>query len=314
MPKEVLEYRCLLISPGDVREDRDGLTSTVVHWNAQVGDALGARVELVKWETHSAPDISAQPQDVLNRQIVENCDFAVAIFWYRLGTPTNNYDSGSIEEINKLRESGKRVLVYFCSRAIPQDALDIDQFKRLQDVKNEFQEQGLLGSYSDTENLKQQFLLHLTKVVSDLLSKDRSDISQFRQLQPTTLPKPDVRVKVKGGLAMMPFGEAEDILIIEVQNHSPTTVFLGNVQIRLQDKRNLFPPTDAITREYQKRRELRPGEKFSFNISPSVVTERVQVEEVVCAVVSDDIERTYESDPEELQSLLKGIVERKKNA
>jgi hypothetical protein len=221
MPKEILEYRCLLISPGDVQEERNALGDSVTRWNAQIGDALGARVELIRWEIHSAPDMSAPPQKVLNSQIVEDCDFAIAVFWYRLGTPTENYPSGSIEEIEKIRESGKRVLIYFSSQAIPQDALDMDQYKRLQEIKTKYQQEGLLGTYSDTENLNQQFILHLTKVIAEFLSKDRSNISQFRELQSTTLPKPDVRIKVSGGFVQMPTGRIEDILILEVQNHSP---------------------------------------------------------------------------------------------
>ncbi len=314
MPKEILEYRCLLISPGDVQEERKGLTDTVAHWNAQIGDALGARVELVKWEIHSAPDMSASPQKVLNSQIVEDCDFAVAVFWYRLGTPTENFQSGSIEEIEKIRESGKRVLIYFSSRAIPQGALETNQYQLLQEIKNNYQQQGLLGSYSDTENLKQQFILHLTKVITEFLSKDRSNLSQFQELQPVTLPKPDVRVKVNGGFVTMPIGGIEDIIIIEVQNHSPMTVFLGNVQIKLKGNRVLFPPSDAITKEYQRRRELRPGEKFSFNVLPGTIIEKVPVEDVICAVVSDDIERTYESDQESIQLLLKSMIEKRKHA
>lgn len=314
MPKEILEYRCLLISPGDVQVERDGLAKSVVDWNAQVGDALGARVELIRWETHSAPDMSAPPQEVLNTQIVEDCDLAVAVFWYRLGTPTEQFASGSIEEIEKLRESGKRVLIYFSSQPIPQGALDTDQFQRLQEVKNEYQQQGLLGSFSDTENLKQQFILHLTKVITELLSKDRSNISKFRELQPTSLPKPDIRVKVNGGFVSMPIGEIKDVLIIEVQNHSPMTIFLGNVQIKIKGNKILFPQSDAITGEYQKRRELRPGEKFSFNILPETIMSKVSIDEIVSAVVSDDIERTYESDQESIQSLLNSMIKRRNKA
>lgn len=309
MPKEILEYRCLLISPGDVEKEREAIAESVAYWNAQVGDALGAKVELVRWETHSAPDISAPPQEVLNSQIVEDCDLAVAVFWYRIGTPTENYDSGSIEEIEKIRESGKRVLVYFCSQAIPQGALNDDQFQKLQEVKKEYQQQGLLGTFGDTENLQKQFILHLTKAITELISKDRSELSQIKEPKSSTVPKPDVRVKVKGGFVAMPVGEVENILIVEVQNHSDMTVFLGNVQIKLKDNRTLFPPTDAITKEYQRRRELRPGESFSFNILPSTILEKVNVDDVACAMVSDDIDRVYESDQDSIQSLLSSFVE-----
>ena len=172
----------------------------------------------------------------------------------------------------------------------------------------------MLGAYSDIENLKQQFVLHLTKVIAEFLSKDRSNVSQFHELQPTTLPKPDVRIKVNGGFVQMPTGKIEDILILEVQNHSPMTVFLGNVQIRLKDNRTLFPSSDAVTKEFQRRRELRPGEKFSFNILPETIVDRVAIDDIVCAVVSDDIDRTYESDKESIQSILKSIIERQKKA
>ena len=310
MPRTVLEYKCLLISLGDVQEEREGLTDSVAHWNAQIGETLGAKVELVKWETHSAPDMSGEPQKALNQQIVDHCDFGVAVFWYRLGTPTNNHDSGSIEEINRMGQSGKRVLIYFCSRPVPQDALSSNQFPRLQEVKCDFQERGLLGSYSDTENLKQQFTLHLTKVITELLTKDNTSVSQFQNLQPTTLPKPDVRVKVSGGFVSQ-YGEAEDIIIIDIQNHSPMTVFLGNVVLRLNTGKIFFPAADAVTKELQKRRELIPGQKFSFNMSPELIMKHTSIDEIICAAVSDDIERTYESNKDDIQLILKSIIDKK---
>ena len=307
VPRTVIEYKCLLISPGDVQDERAALTDTVAQWNAQIGNALGAKVELVKWETHSAPEMSGEPQTVLNQQIVDHCDFGVAVFWYRLGTPTNNYASGSIEEINRIGESGKRLLVYFCSRAIPQDALTTDQYQKLQETKKELQQKGLLGTYSDTSNLQQQFQLHLTKVITDLLAKDRTEISQFQNLQPTTLSKPDVRVKVNGAF-VTGYEGVEDIVSVDVQNHSPMTVFLGNVVLRLKGGNVLFPAADAVTKEFQRRRELMPGQKFSFHISPKVIFEHTDINNILCAAVSDDIERTYESDGEALRMILQSMI------
>ncbi len=212
MPRSVIEYRCLLISPSDVKEERDVLTNVINHWNAQIGDSLGARIELLRWESHAIPDISGSPQEKINEQLLYDCDFAIAVFWYRLGTPTQDYESGSIEEIYKLRESGKRVLVYFSSRPVPQDALKDHQFQKLQEIKNKFQTEGLLGSYSDLANLKEQVPLHVTRVVTDLLSKDRTDIAQFSQPAPMTLPRPDIRVKVQGGFVMSALNKPLDII------------------------------------------------------------------------------------------------------
>src|SRR5438477_13143943 len=98
MPQSVTEYRCLLISPSELDREREARLSVVDHWNAHIGSTLKSRIELVRWETHSVPDMSGAPQEVLNNQIVFGCDLGIAIFWSRVGTPTNTHQSGSVEE------------------------------------------------------------------------------------------------------------------------------------------------------------------------------------------------------------------------
>jgi hypothetical protein len=61
MPKQVVEYRCLLISPSDVSEERNALTEAGSSWNAQIGFGLGARLELVRWDVNATPDMATPP-------------------------------------------------------------------------------------------------------------------------------------------------------------------------------------------------------------------------------------------------------------
>jgi hypothetical protein len=173
MARTVSELRCLLISPGDVDAERAAVSEVVDRWNAQVGESLGARVNLVRWETHSVPDASGAPQHVLNRQIVDGCDFGIAVFWGRLGSPTASQPSGSVEEIERLRARGARVLIYFSTKDIAQAALRDDQFKRLQAFKQKMQREGLLGAYGSISHLREQVQLHLTSVVAELLERQR---------------------------------------------------------------------------------------------------------------------------------------------
>src|SRR5258708_20878205 len=102
MPEQISEYKCLLISPGDVTDERNALTNMMNSWNAQIGMALNVRVELVRWELHGTPDMSAPAQAVLNKQLLDTCELAVAVFWSRIGTATQDYESGSVEEIYRL--------------------------------------------------------------------------------------------------------------------------------------------------------------------------------------------------------------------
>jgi hypothetical protein len=94
--------QCLIISPGDVAEARTAISNAIAFWNAQVGRGREVRIEPVMWEVHSRPDVGDHPQAIINRQLVDDCNFGLAVFWTRLGSPTKEYASGSVEEINRV--------------------------------------------------------------------------------------------------------------------------------------------------------------------------------------------------------------------
>jgi hypothetical protein len=306
MPQQIVEYRCLLISPGDVAEERDALTRLMVDWNAQIGKGLGVRVELVRWESHAAPDMSGPPQDVINSQLVGDCDLGIAVFWSRLGTPTSTHPSGSVEEVYRLIQQGARVMVYFSERPIPQSALRDDQFAKLQEIRQRFQEQGLLATYSDADHLCRQVQLHLTNVVTTLLAKDR-DVSALVPSSGTlTAPTPDVRVTVRGAVALHPITGKVVALSIGIQNHSPVSVFTGNIFIETRTGEQVMFKDDVITGEGQKPRELRPGESYEFYIDPAKLM-RFSGLGLVCAAMRDAIGRVYRSTESELQNALRNV-------
>ena len=71
-----------------------------------------------------------RPQAILNKQIAEQGDFLIGIFGNRLGTPTGDSKSGTIEEIEIFRRSGKHVALYFSTADVPRD-VDRDQLEEL---------------------------------------------------------------------------------------------------------------------------------------------------------------------------------------
>lgn len=86
-------------------------------------------VEPVLWETHSRPAFGDRPQELLNQQLVKNCDLLIGAFWTRLGTPTGKAESGTAEEIEQFRSEGKPVLLYFSSAPAMPESIDPDQYK-----------------------------------------------------------------------------------------------------------------------------------------------------------------------------------------
>ena len=307
MAKHVIEYRCLLISPSDVDEEREALTQVVTAWNAQIGDSLGARVNLVRWETHSTPDMSGAPQAVLNEQIVDDCDLGIALFWSRLGTATAEHESGSLEEIHRLLEHGAKVMVYLKTAAIPQEKIDATQFKRLQKAKKELRQRGILGDFATISELKEKVLLHITSSIAASLSAE----------QPTTTTPPpsdvrsapDVRVKVSPAIAGIPGSGSMGVLAIDVRNHSDQVVYLGTISIMLTDRRVLFTGYDSVTGKPQTRQTLNPGQKYNFNVGiRNVMDEGITAEELSHVTVVDDIGRRYDSDGDELRAAATSLM------
>jgi hypothetical protein len=61
----------------------------------------------VGWEMHSAPDLAGRPQELINDRVLKDCDLLGGIFWTRLGTPTGESASGTVEEIKEHLAAGK---------------------------------------------------------------------------------------------------------------------------------------------------------------------------------------------------------------
>lgn len=296
-----------MISPGDVLEERDTLTQMISSWNAQIGAGLNTRVELVRWESHATPDMSGTAQSIINTQLVGDCDLGIAVFWSRLGTPTAIYLSGSVEKIYRLIQNGARVLVYFCNRPIPQEALRDDQFPKLQEVRKRFEDEGLLSTYTAVQNLREQVQLHLTNVITQLLSKDRGATTYIPVSGTLTAPAPDVRVYVRVGIFAPPIGEPIELLIIIVENHSPVVVYLSQIFLELQTNEWLFLKRDFVTGELNSHRQLNPGQRIDLHISPDEIR-KFQSKGFICAAAKDEINRIYRSSQSELQNAVRSLL------
>jgi hypothetical protein len=79
----------------------------------------------------------------------------VALFDSRLGQATANAVSGTAEEIDRAIDQGKFVHVWFSSEPLPRNA-DLDQVARLRQFQEDLGRRGLLGEYSDPQDLAYQ--------------------------------------------------------------------------------------------------------------------------------------------------------------
>jgi hypothetical protein len=156
--------RILIASPGDVTKERDLVTDCIYAWNAAHSGTTGIMLQPVRWETHTYPVSGDRPQALINRQIVEDGDCLIGIFGARLGTPTGDALSGTIEEIEIFRDAGKHVSLYFSMADVPRNA-DREQLTALENYQCERQKDTLYAEFSDAEGLRRLVTQHLPGIV-----------------------------------------------------------------------------------------------------------------------------------------------------
>lgn len=127
----------MIASPSDVLPEREAVKDVIKavnHWAI----FANIRFESVGWESNTYPASGDYPQDVINNQIGNSYSILVAIFWSKVGTPTQSYPSGTIEEIESALKRRKRVtaMLYFKTAEIPNHILDSDQVEQLKLYKN----------------------------------------------------------------------------------------------------------------------------------------------------------------------------------
>ena len=165
--------RILIASPSDVIPERDVVTKAIHEWNAVHSERSKIILQPVRWETHSFPASGDRPQAIINKQIGDSGQILIGIFGYRLGTPTGEAQSGTIEEIESFRQTGKYIALYFSSADVPREA-DRDQLAALESYQRERQKDTLYSTFSTPAELHSLVTKHIPNIVSEVHEKLRS--------------------------------------------------------------------------------------------------------------------------------------------
>ena len=170
MSFEAKVYKILIASPADVPDERNAIAEVISNWNNINSEQQKVVLMPVGWETHSAPLLGNRPQGIINEQIVNGCDMLIGVFWTRLGSPTGVSDSGTVEEIEHFIKAGKPVMLSFSGRKVDITTLDLSQLEKLRDFQKNMQKIGLIGSYVDINDFKEQLRNQISINVNNLLT------------------------------------------------------------------------------------------------------------------------------------------------
>ena len=159
-------------SPSDLEPERNKLEEVIDELNITWSRNFGARLDLVRWETHAYPGIGKDAQDVLNRQLPDDYDIFVGLIWGKFGTPTGRAESGTEEEylhaLERFRSNPDKIKVmfYFMDAPISPSSIDPGQLDRIQNFKRSLGEVGTLyWNFVSLEDFESFIRMHLSRQI-----------------------------------------------------------------------------------------------------------------------------------------------------
>jgi len=190
--EQLQRLRVFVASPRDVVEERRRLSPVIDELNRSVAKDKGLILELIRWETHTTPDMG-RPQEIVSRQIGQY-DIFIGIMWKRFGTHTGLTESGTQEEFNFAysywKKMGKpRIMFYFNQTPYTlRTTEEVGQVRKVLDFRKQLEQHGLIWEYNGTDDFERTVREHLTSVIRELKKEDLDSASEAAFLEYTTDP------------------------------------------------------------------------------------------------------------------------------
>jgi len=243
MTYESKVYQVMIASPSDIIKERHLAVEVIYEWNAV--NSYKSKIVLLPagWETHSAPLTGNRPQEIINKQVLENSDLLVGIFWRRIGTPTGEFVSGTVEEIEKHVKAGKPAMLYFSDKTVASDGVDYDQYDKLTNLKEEYRKKALVGKYSSIDEFRKKFWRELSIIINT------SDYFELR----TVTNSSQKTLNSNHGLVMVEISGDAQMLLIEASKDKDGTIMRLDVAqgLIIQTNKRQFVESDNPRSEAQ---------------------------------------------------------------
>lgn len=185
MAKQITKYSIFLASPSDLDEERFAVEEVVSELNLTYSPVNNIVIELLKWETHSAPGISNfHPQKIINQDVGNDYDLFLGIIWKKFGTQTDEAESGTQEEFNNaikkynLDNNSVQILFYF-KNAVPKTINEInpEELIKIREFKKSLNECKMLYSeFNSVDDFKNSLRIHIPKRLNNIIENHKNGI------------------------------------------------------------------------------------------------------------------------------------------
>lgn len=183
MPREVSEFRIVVASPSDSYETRKAVFDVLHELNRSL-EVQGISIRGLGWEEYVTPGIAADSQAVINEQLLTEYDILIAILATKLGTPTSNSVSGTVEEIEHAIANTKssmgnfRVQVYFRDRIENISNISIDEYRKVAEFRESLKARGVLYRlFVDDRELQKEIRANIERPILEYLKRRGTELS-----------------------------------------------------------------------------------------------------------------------------------------
>lgn len=171
--ENIKNYIVLISCPSDIEEDYILVVKSVLNEVNKYSEKYKKIKFIPKYWKNDVPPGYGNVQELINRSIVKEADIVVALFKTQLGSPTNNYESGSVEEIYIMAQNGKIVIVCFYEGFADLKRVNPEELGRLRKFQSEYGKQGLYLQYTSVEDLKEKLLNTFELYIKNIDSIDK---------------------------------------------------------------------------------------------------------------------------------------------
>lgn len=269
MPRSTTVYDLLVSCPSDVDEAVDFIKNTIEDFNRGLGRVNNISVQIKHWRTDSYPQGGDSPQNILNKQFINQCDAVVAVFGTRFGTPTESYGSGTEEEIVNMIKSDKQVFLYFLKQKVDLDEVDLEQYKKVEEFKKEYE--GLYDNVDSYSTLEKKFANHLNLYFLDKIITDNSVT--------TTEKKTKLEIKLRDN----------NLDKIETLKKSILEIIKSNITTLKSEIEEIIIPKNEFSEDKKEDESISIGTSFSRIFkNEEVVFNNLEIETIKSYFVAED--------------------------
>lgn len=256
----------MISSPSDVMQECEIIKKTLENFSHEIStyDFIAN-----SWKNSAPIDSRKSAQQQINNTVLEDADIVIAIFGLKLGSPTENYESGTIEEIERHLAKGKFTCIYFIKRDI--SSLDmtpkmLEDIKKIMDFKAKIQKTRFYAQIDDLEELKSRVRKDLQYYVNNLKEEESKKVTEQTSVTNNFDPL-TTKQDYKSDLGIYSELIITDIINEEIKRenikgeYKGNLTFYENIQL-LKDKDQIYTESSFIE-VMQRARRIAFNKKYS---------------------------------------------------